>query len=806
LTDDVEPTAGARDAGVRVGVENDGRTPEDQEEAPGPFNGERSVHNDDHGGAGRLVSPHDLCVERAFVAPASRVVVSQAQVARGQGLTLSAAHRNELEASGIDMAVIVERGYRTVQHCARNDLATLGMPARALASTEYFPVLLLPVFGASGERISSQFKPAKPLVIRGRSIKYLSPTGRANCLDVHPRNGPQIGMPSVPLWITEGLKKGDALTSRGRCVVTLSGVFSWRSKQGTLGDWEDVPLRAREVVLCFDADARTNMNVARAMVRLGRWCTSKGARVRYLIVPDQFNRTPTKGVDDYFAAGGTLDALEATATRTEPDLELTDDTFSDARLAETIADDVLEDRFLWCKALGWLGWDEQCWRNVTEETVGEAVRQYMLGRSTDAGTAGKRADYKGWLSVLNAGRLRAILGLAKGIVERAADAFDADPDLLNTPTGVVDLRSGQVQPHDPDFLIRKITRGAYRPGYTHPDWEQALTALPVETRAWFHVRVGQAITGHPAPDGLILILQGSGENGKSAVTTDSVVPAMGDFADVGGAPLLVSATNAHPTERADLCGKRFLIAEELTGGRVLNVTAIKQITDVAKIKARYMRRDNFSFFTSHSLFVTTNAIPIVTETDHGTWRRLALVTFPLTFRKPHEALTGTTDRRGDPDLKDRLKSGTGGQHDAIVTWCVEGARRNYRDGTPALPAAVEADTRTWRAKSDRILAFWDDVLIADESSILTTELLEAFNAWVKDNGHCEWSKELFHPRFKNHAETTRQGVVERKTTRLESVSRRAGVWPQPLPRQARVYMGVRFRTEDGSDENEANTR
>jgi putative DNA primase/helicase len=53
---------------------------------------------------------------------------------------------------------------------------------------------------------------------------------------------------------------------------------------------------------------------------------------------------------------------------------------------------------------------------------------------------------------------------------------------------------------------------------------------------------------------------------------------------------------------------------------------------------------------------TTNYIPVVTETDWGTWRRLALVKFPYTFRKPHEELKSETDRRGDPTLKRRIQT------------------------------------------------------------------------------------------------------------------------------------------------------
>jgi P4 family phage/plasmid primase-like protien len=718
---------------------------------------------------------------------------------------LSAAHRAQLEqGSAIDPAVIAERGYRTIAYAERDSLAALGLLARA---REAFPGLLLPVYRATGEQIGAQFKPARPSVIKGRSVKYLSVQGQASRLDVHPRNRARIADTAATLWITEGIKKADALASRGCCVIALMGVYNWRHKLATLGDWEDVPLKGREVVLCFDSDAQKNLNVARAMVRLARWCASKGARrVLFLVVPSEVNGTAVKGADDYFAAGGTLEALEAAATSREPNTESApEDTFTDARLAETIADEVLADRFLWCKALGWLTWTGQRWAEATEETVREAVRQFAIRRFGEVANAGNvsQAVVKGWSGMLGAGRLRAVLDLAKGIVERSADLFDAEPDLLNTPTGVVDLRTGQLSPHDPDLLMTKITQGAYRPGFTHPDWDQALSALPAAVCYWFQERIGQAVTGHPTPDGLIPIMNGGGENGKSVLGTDGVLPAVGDY----GAPVspkLISDRHEHSTERADLRGQRLLIAEELTEDRALNVTAIKQISDVGQIKARKVHRDNVTFAASHSLFVTSNYVPVVSETDHGTWRRLALVVFPYRFRKPHEPLISKADRRGDPRLKHRIRTGADGQHDAIVTWAVEGARRWYQNGMvfSSLPAEVEQDTRAWRRQADRILGFWDERLIADsEAGILATEMHAAFNAWLKVNGHYEWSRELFQPRFRTHVETTRHGVADRRSKRLPRLSRLPEMLGQELPDQPVIYFGVRFRSKGEIVEN-----
>lgn len=482
--------------------------------------------------------------------------------------------------------------------------------------------------------------------------------------------------------------------------------------------------------------------------------------------------------------------------------------FTDAGLADVVAQDVFANAYVWCKGLGWLRWSGQVWKRVTDEHVCEAIRLYALDRYYEAEKRRQRTESAGWSSMLGATRLRNVLGLTRGIVERHTEEFDRHSDLLNTPDGVVDLRTGDLRSHTPELLLTKITRGVYRPGYTHVDWEQAVAALPPATRDWMQVRLGQGITGHPTSDGVIPICQGSGENGKTCLLADGVLLACGDYA-APASPKLLTDKGEHSTERADLRGQRLLIAEELTEDRALNVTAIKQIADVSVIKARYCHCDNMTFSASHSLFVTSNYVPLVNETDHGTWRRLALVVFPFTFRKPGELLTGPNDRQGDPRLKARLRHGRD-QHDAIVTWVVDGARRWYRDGFPALPAEVEADTRAWRRQADRILAYWDDCLLADpEACVVATELLQVFNGWMRSNGHHEWSKELFGSRFRAHHETARHRVVEQRPRTLDNltVSPPPGILPT-RPARPYVYVGLRFRCADevSEDAGDAGTR
>lgn len=786
----------------------------------------------------------------------------------GRDLPLSDEHRRELfRDSMIDPEVARERGYHSISRPdqtgsgfyvkmpktgrvilganmgnSRDFLSRLGFPSWAIKEPYFYTGLWIPQYTPRGVMYAGQWKPRNPVPNRdGKRMKYASAKGNAVRLDVHPRWSadrgkddpallPWINTVDRRLWITEGVKKADALTSKDEVTIALSGVFNWRNSHGTLGDWEDVTIKGREIVICFDADAITKTQVAQAMARLGKWLRHKGAKqVHYCVVPGEVNGVGVKGVDDFFRAGGSMKELERAFSPKPPRVADTDDKFTDARLAETLAVEVLDGEFCWAAGLDWLAYDGRRWKEVHEVTVIESVRQWAVDhfaaaadRLKNKDDASAAADCDGWRGMLASGRMTAVLRQARGIVEKKAEEFDADPDLLNMPSGVFNFTTGEVLPHSSELLMTKITSGSYRPGFTHPDWDRALEVLPPDVMEWWAVRVGQSITGHTTPDGVVPIMKGGGENGKGLLMTDGILPAFGDYASPASPKLFASAKNEHSTERAELRGQRLVIAEELTEGKSIDVTSLKQIADVGRIKARRTHKDNMEFEATHSIVATTNYTPVIAETDHGTWRRLALVVFPYTFVKPGVPIVDPeNERRGDPTLKARIKAGKHGQHDAAVTWAIEGALRWYRnmeeieaaveageEAPPSVmlpPATVAADTLAWRKEADRILGFWEECLIPDPDAIvLSSDVTDRFNEWLGANGHHGWPKETFRPRFADHATTkahkARFAGRKRLGADVSKVVRRPGIggFPgadKPLPKQVDVWFGFRYRTD-----------
>lgn len=228
---------------------------------------------------------------------------------------LSPAHQAQISASAVSDAMRDARGYRSVTD-ADSWFALGGAPIAGLRS---YAGLAFPVFRLGHPRPYAWIvRPDHPRVIRGRTLKYEWLRGVAPCFDVLPRYRDALGDPRIPLWITEGAKKADALaTAFGDAIVplNLNGVWGFRGTNAAGGkqalpDFDEVAWNGRTVVLAFDSDVARKRTVAAALRRLAALLLARGvAEVRMLLLP-QIGDAKV-GVDDYLAAGHTTADLDA---------------------------------------------------------------------------------------------------------------------------------------------------------------------------------------------------------------------------------------------------------------------------------------------------------------------------------------------------------------------------------------------------------------------------------------------------------------------------------------------------------------
>lgn len=720
-------------------------------------------------------------------------------------LTLGTNYEKELLTdSAIDPEVARERGYLSLMRPrpnydntpkpgmdSREFLNSLGFPTWSTREDYYFPGLWMPGYDALGQRLPGQWKPNNPVSSRdGRKMKYASAKGRASYVDVHPRwtrdpdpDGrdtmalPAIKDPARPLWVTEGIKKADSLTSRGVVTVALSGVYNWRGTHGTLPDWEDVRIKDREVVICFDADTLMKVDIQKSMARAGRWFkqVKRAAKVGYLVVPGMVNGMSVKGVDDYFAAGGTITELERAITDKVPFSQSTEDRFTDSALSEQAVAEVLSERYVNVTNVGWYHRDTgSLWTPCADAGVLEAVREWARDNYVEAIQEQAEAVRRGhpvdpfeadaWRKVQSASKLGAILKLAAGNAEilRDLDDFDTYADLLLTPAGPLDLTTGEVLAHDATYMFTKITAVNYVPGATHEAFTTAMEAVPTEAQTWLQTRLGQAITGYEPDDERLTLLTGGGENGKTTLL-NAIYGALGGGKRSGYAAavpntLLMKGNNkggATP-EKMTLQGVRLAYIEETPEGRFLDTQVLKEVIGTPTITGRKLFKDFVEFRSSHSMFLNTNHLPQVSETDHGTWRRLIRLNFPYKFVKRAEQVTDPSHRVGDATLKKRLESPEAQR--AALAWLVEGARRWYACGRSLRsvenPACVEESTSEWREGCDVMYAFIVEGSIEfdRDSWVASQDLYATYTRWLRARGYKDMSSNTFTTKFLEHPE------------------------------------------------------
>ena len=490
---------------------------------------------------------------------------------------------------------------------------------------------------------------------------------------------------------------------------------------------------------------------------------------------------------------------------------------NDGMLCAEVAKNVMAGRYRWVRGLGWLTWTGTYWTPHPDQAVHEETRRYLLAQWR---RAVKRLEQAKTDEARKTGEQvvaawRATLAKSRIIVDHGARPRHRRrphrPGHARRPPrpaqrrqrggGLGDRRAAAT---DPDLLLTKHTRVDYHPAARHPDWDAALAAIPGDVRGWLQLRYGQGITGHMTPDDLLVVQDGGGENGKTTYAV-AVRGALGDYYVAISHRALLGDPSQHPTELMSFRGARVALLEELPEERRLSVVRLKALIGTPTMKARLIRQDEVEFAASHTLFLNTNHLPVVDETDHGTWRRLARLRFPYVFRKPTELIAAAHERRGDPNLRQRLQEGRHGQHEAVLAWLVAGAVAWYAADRimPPLPPRVVADTREWRGKSDLLLAYAAERLIFDLTAhVLAVELLADFNTWLTAHGHHEWSDRTLAGRLEEHGEFIAHNVTKKHIRANENLSRRTPTITPP-PGQYKAWLGVRFRqSHDGWPDDE----
>lgn len=353
--------------------------------------------------------------------------------------------------------------------------------------------------------------------------------------------------------------------------------------------------------------------------------------------------------------------------------------------------------------------------------------------------------------------LKAMISLARTEPEIPIrrEVLDVHPFKLNVLNGILDLTTGELLDHDPEYFFTKIIPWAYDSKEKSPRWEKFLaeiTGRDKGLRDYLQQIAGYCLTASTREQ-VFFIFWGAGRNGKSTFIK-ILLELLGPWAAQTPAETFVmrKGQGSH-NDLARLSDKRLVAAIETEEGGRLAESLIKTLSGNDRIAARRLYEENFEYEPGFKIILTTNCKPRIRETTLALWRRVRLV--PFTWTIPEKKI--------DPDLIDKLKAEMPG----ILAWAVQGCFEWLNRGKLETPAAVADAVKEYQQAEDQIARFISEC--CEEGSEADSEsakkLFKAYQAWAGQNGEHFFSARRFGQRLQELGfinEHARTGNLYRK--------------------------------------------
>lgn len=343
-------------------------------------------------------------------------------------------------------------------------------------------------------------------------------------------------------------------------------------------------------------------------------------------------------------AGGTSSSSSSPVSSTPAAVmseNIEDSEFTEQANADRLIEQYGQDLRYVAELKQWAVWNGKFWDIGSKEASESKVIQMAVASARDlqrqSGLADKNTAPKmlKWaIKSQNARELGNTVKLARTLVTTLAEEFDQQPEFLNCQNGIVDLRTGEMLPHDRSMMFTQITRCAADLENVRPElFNQFIErVIPDEdTRKYLLQFLGYMLSGSVAEQCYVFFFGATGNNGKSTLT-ELISWILGEYAVTieTEALMLKKFGKSNEGELAQLRGRRLAVAHEVSDSQRLDEELIKRLTGGDIIRARQLYQDPLNFRPTAKLLMTGNNKPQLRSMDSATWRRIRLIPFEVT--------------------------------------------------------------------------------------------------------------------------------------------------------------------------------
>jgi P4 family phage/plasmid primase-like protien len=364
----------------------------------------------------------------------------------------------------------------------------------------------------------------------------------------------------------------------------------------------------------------------------------------------------------------------------------------------------------------WYHFDGRRWAADERLAVFDQARHVCRATSARIATAGTARLVSSAKSIAAVERI----SRSDPSIATPMEMFDRDPWSLNTPDGIVELRTGELLPHDRNRLCTRLAGASPSPMHECKQWRRFLKEITGGDRVfedYLQRLVGYSLLGI-TPEEIFVFIYGPSNTGKSKFV-EVLRLLHGDYG--AGAPMdtfEASQGIRHPTDLAGFVGRRLVTAAETEEGRRWDQQRLTMLTGRDRVRARFVNKNFFEYAPQFLLVFHGNYRPRLGGVSEAMRRRLHLLPFHF---KPVKI---------DKHLIDKLKAELPG----IMAWAIEGCLNWQREGlTP--PPIVTAATEDYFKFEDMIGEWIDERCDLDATHYASSrELHRDFSVWMQGRG------------------------------------------------------------------------
>ena len=460
-------------------------------------------------------------------------------------------------------------------------------------------------------------------------------------------------------------------------------------------------------------------------------------------------------------------------------------------------------KMLFCDSLGWMVYDPKrgVWEannhkakgkciDFTDEMYEQARKQFddaykeALETKYNADFSAKKDTgkvsisqevakfYSHALSSRSNNKINAMLELCKAKMNCTAALFDAAPYDLNTPAGIVDLRTGEIRPHDPKAYCTYMTACApsQEGMQLWKDFLRLITCGDADLEEYLQINMGLSAMGKISTEYAVFSI-GGGRNGKSTFYGAASL-VMGDYAGTLDTNVIIKGTRENRFAFSNIRGKRLIVCPELEEGKTLSAEQIKRIASAEDpIDFEKKGKDLERLPRTFHLHLFSNYLPKVDSMDDGTWRRIKVVPFNAAMPTGKKVILNYASEVLVPQA--------GG---AILQWIIDGAIKAYKcRGRFEDPKAVKEATEAYKSAEDWLETFINDRCIVDHGNErLRVQVGQLRGAWA------DYAKKY---KYQNRSQAELDSAMITKGFEKKSIGKNRIAW-----------IGIGLRDEDDRTE------